>query len=116
MYLVKNNVGQWQQIRNLTRREELVMNRLRAGYCRLTHGYLMENVAPQVPPVCRFCNNAVMTIKHILFACPNLTVERRNVTVFREGGNVSEERLLWDKVFIKKVVTMLRNIGVYNEI
>ena len=115
MYQVKKNVGQWQQIKNVMRRE-VVMNRLRAGYCRLTHGYLMENMAPQVPPVCRFCNIAVMTIKHLLFACPNLAVERRNVTAFRERGNVTEEKLLEDKVPIKEVVTMLRNFEVYGEI
>ena len=116
LYQVKKNVGQWQQIKNLTRREEVVMNRLRAGYSRLTHGYLMENVAPQVPLVCRFCNIAVIAIKHLLFACPNLAVERRNVTAFRAGGNVTEERVLGDKVPIKELVTMLRNIGVYDNI
>ena len=82
----------------------------------MTHSHLIENVAPQVPPVRRFCNNAVMTIKHLLFACTNLAVERRNVTAFRKGGNVTEEKLLGDKVPIKEVVTMLRNIGAYDEI
>ena len=76
----------------------------------------MENLAPQVSPISRFCNNAVMTIKHLLIACPDLAVERRNVTAFQEGGYVTEEKLLGDKVPIKEVVTMLRNIGVYGEI
>ena len=108
MYQLKKNVGQRQQTKNLTRRE--VLNRLRPGYCRLTHGCLMETVATRVPPVCLFYNNAVMTIKYLRFACPNLAGERRNVIALRERGNVTEERLLGDKVPIKQVVTMLRNI------
>ena len=114
MYEVKKTVGDWKHVR-LTRREEVVITRLRTGHCRLTHGYLMSNDAPQVPPVCRFCNNAIVTVRHILLSCPYLDGERQRIRV-NESGNVTAEKLQGDKAPVKEIVAMLRRIGIYGEI
>ena len=48
------------------RREEVVVNKLPAGLCLLTHEYLMENSGPQIPLICGFYNDAILTVKHLL--------------------------------------------------
>ena len=86
---VKKNIGPWKQVKGITRREEVVLNRLRAGHSRLTHGYLMDSVRPQVPPICRYCSNAVLTVKHLILTFPNLDRERRKLTVFLSAKAVT---------------------------
>ena len=59
---VKEKVGEWKKIK-VSRREEIVLNRLRSGHTCLTQGYLMEREGVQVPPICHYCNNALMTVE-----------------------------------------------------
>ena len=58
----KGKVGSWRPRERITRREEVVLNRLRAGHCLLTHESLMDNRGPQMHPICGFCNNAILTM------------------------------------------------------
>ena len=81
-------VGPWRNRKKLTRREEVVLNRLRSGHTRLTHGYLMENIAPQMPPICQYCNNAIVTVKPLLI-CPAVRNERMRGRLFRENNQVT---------------------------
>ena len=60
-------VGIAQHTKILSRREAVIITRLRLGHCRLTHSYLM----PDDQPVCESCR-LPHTVKHILVDCPNL--------------------------------------------
>ena len=65
IYLV---VGTAQHNKISSRREAVIINRLRLGHCRLTHSYLMPG---DDQPVCESCR-LPLTVKHILLDCPNL--------------------------------------------
>lgn len=61
----------------LSRRDEVVANRLRAGHSNVTHSYLFDDQIPNLPPICELCNNANLTIEHILLKCTALNNTRR---------------------------------------
>jgi ribonuclease HI len=61
---IKQNILQWQSIQK-SRKEEIIINRIRIGHTRLIHGYLMDNGEP---PNCPSCGVA-LTVKHVLTEC-----------------------------------------------
>ena len=78
-------------------RKEVKINRLRANYTKLTHSYLIEGM--QHRPVCDWCQNAyynkiIITIKHLIVACPGLNNERREIIEPRSRGDITMEKLL----------------------
>jgi len=52
---------------NLTRRDLIVISRLRMGHTRLTNQHLLD---PSMPPICKFCNTARTSVEHVLDQCP----------------------------------------------
>ena len=59
------------------RKDETVINRLRAGHALLTHGYLMEDLPM---PECELCHSHAMTVKHLITECANLASLRLRLT------------------------------------
>ena len=61
---------QFKPIQNnlVSRRDAVIINRLKIGYSRLTHSYLLSG---DDQPTCTKCD-AVLTVKHILLDCPAL--------------------------------------------
>jgi len=49
---IKKHILPWPN-NTLTRKEEVVINRLRIGYTRLTHAFLMKREDPPVCPTCK---------------------------------------------------------------
>ena len=43
----------------------------------LTHGHLVNNAVPDVAPHCELCNNASLSVKHIMMECEQLMDARR---------------------------------------
>ena len=71
MLEVKETVGEWKEIK-VSRREEILLNRLRSGHAYLSQGYLMEREGVNVSPISHYCNNVLKTVKHLLHVCPAL--------------------------------------------
>ena len=116
MYEIKKKIGEWKGSKKRSRREEVVLNRLRSGHTRLTHGYLMENEGPRMPPICTFCRDAIMSVKHILLRCPSLGHERDRLRIFQGTINVTLEQLISDKAPVDQVMEFLRRINIYDAI
>jgi ribonuclease HI len=114
MYEVKPTVKYWDVLRGLTRKEEVVVNRLRTGHCKLTHEYLLDGEGPRVPPICDWCQDATQTVKHLLLLCPALANQRQQFRVFR--GDVNMKVLLGEDIRVADVLGFLREIGAYNRI
>ena len=70
--------GIWIDKERCTRRDEVVINRVRIGHTLLTHGYLMNDDVPDVAPHCKLCNSAILTIKHIMLECEQLSNARQD--------------------------------------
>ena len=92
-----------------------MITRLRAGHSFATHEYLMKNDGPQATPLCNYCNDAVLTVKHMALNCPTLLRERQRLSIFWESNNVSLMELLRDRASLKDVISMLRRIRVHDK-
>jgi len=107
-YEVKDAPGKWKKIKNISRRKEVVISRLRLGHCKLTHEYLVKEF-PCPPPICRWCDSAVMTVKHILVDCDDLKPTRQRF-LSRKRLNISN--LLGDEGIVREVIAFLDNLNV----
>ena len=88
---------------------------MRLGHTLLTHGYLVNNDVPDVAPHCEFCNNASLSVKHIMMKCEQLMDARRAcLEVYKRNRETNNGELLGRNIRIGEILTFLRNIGAYD--
>ena len=67
-----------------------------------------------VEPMCHFCNNDQLTIKHILLDCIHFNHYRMEDLYVRGGiGSIKE---LFDKVTFRKIIDFLKHTGLFQHI
>lgn len=110
---IRSHVGPWRRPTS-TRSEQVKLNRLRVGHSRITHGHLMDNADIIVPPLCELCQEATLTIKHILIDCVALTNARRRFFGLEQPTNLKQ--ILGDKSFNPSLFNFLKNINVYDQL
>ena len=111
MVEVKSDVSYWIPLPNLSRREEVIVNRLRAGHCFFTHSYLMSDEFGGLPPVCELCYQSVLTVKHVFLNCVPLEPVRQRFTIFRQRNLRS---ILGAGISVPEVTQFLRAINLYD--
>ena len=57
--------------------DDVVISRIRLGHTLLTHGYLMDSDVPDVAPHFELCNNALLSVEHIMVECQQLVDARQ---------------------------------------
>jgi hypothetical protein len=100
MNIKKNNGAQ-----ALTRKDQVIISRLRMGYTRLTHGY-REYLNPS--PECGDCG-ARLTVDHLPWDCS--TFRRQRIEC-----NISKETLSGDEDEIRRLIRYVHRIGVHHDI
>ena len=88
-----------------SRREQVVISRLRTGHTRLTHSFILKQ-EPQ--PQCLTCQTTC-TVKHILIECRAFTVIRKQF--FKVNSLID----LFEYVKIDDVLSFLRETGLYEK-
>ena len=73
-----------------SRREEVIIRRLRLGHTEETHGYLLNKTNP---PVCERCN-VPKTVHHLLYCCELSCFRREEATLGRLRAEVYFEKIL----------------------
>jgi hypothetical protein len=68
---IKRDIYRWINP-NLNRKEDTVLNRLRTGHTRITHGFLM---AKEEPPSCQ-TRGTLLTVKHLIADCLRFNQKR----------------------------------------
>ena len=67
---IKTSVLPWPPPFQLSRKAEVILNRLRLGHTKLTHSFLLERL---FPPTCLACScDTALSVRHILISCPSL--------------------------------------------
>ena len=73
LFALKPKISPWHSSSRKSRREEVVLCRLRTGHTHATHGYLLCGAQQ---PACPRCG-AMLSVRHVLLGCPQLEEERR---------------------------------------
>ena len=111
---IKEDITPFKKIPNITRKKEVILNRLRSGHCRLTHSHLMEaNNIENIIPLCPFCSNHLISVKHILLFCETLSERRR--TAF-SGNNLILREVLGDDCHVQELFNFIEDTQIDREI
>ena len=105
---IKPRPGEWKRKKAWSRRQ-VVMNRLRVGHTRLTQGYLLTEEFHRT--VCRWCNNAYLTVEHLLVTCAELE-EVRNEVMTPMIEEVTVAKLLEEGADSKVVIMFLERMEI----
>jgi len=89
-----------------TRRDEVVLHRIRIGHTYLTHSYLLKQ---ENSPDCSTCK-CLLTVQHILLECPNYNLIR--VKYFQATTLYD----LFNKVSLVHIINYLKEIKLYKNI
>ena len=89
-----------------SRREEVVLSRLRIGHTYITHGYLLRR---DDPPFCHACNQP-FTVRHFLIECSDFKQTRD------QYFDVPSLKDLFNSVSVSKIFNFLRTISLYDKI
>ena len=90
----------------LSRREEIVLARLRIGHTRLTHSCLLKR---EERPYCIGCDTP-FTVRHFLLDCADFHRERRSLI------QVNNLKDLFKDVSVENILSFLKNINLFNKI
>jgi len=115
MYQVKREVGRWKLSGVKCRRDEVVLNRLRAGHCYATHSHLMDRTVAPMASICEICNDAVLTVEHVLLKCPRLNIQR-TAAQLRVNENTTLQQVIGEEAPINNLFQYIRNIGFYHNV
>ena len=88
----------------LSRREEIVLARLRIGHTRVTHSSLLKR---EERPYCIGCD-ASFTVRHFLLDCANFGPERRSpfqVNILKD---------LFQDISVENILSFLKNVNLFN--
>ena len=92
-------------LNNISRKDEVIIHRLRIGHTRLTHCHLMEN---RPEPSCIFCDaNVVLSVKHLLIDCLHFSIIRARYF------NANSMRDLFERFSIKHIIQFLKEARLY---
>ncbi|XP_043201712.1 uncharacterized protein LOC122370306 [Amphibalanus amphitrite] len=73
--LIKDEVGSWSSCKRASRREEILLCRMRIGHTRFTHGHIIDR---DPRPECNRCL-CPQSVKHILVECPVYATHRQSI-------------------------------------
>ena len=93
-------------IHKLSRREEIVLSRLRIGHTRLTHSYLLKR---EDKPQCIGCDTQ-LTVKHFLLECIDFIDVRRSCF---QSNSLKD---LFKNVSVERILSFLKRTNLFNKI
>ena len=95
----------------ISRKDEVIIHRVRIGHTRLTHSYLMEGGLIDYPPPCYYCGRYPLTVQHILIHCNFFDFFRsRYIGGARNMGD------LFERFSLKHILEFLKKTNLYVEI
>ena len=114
--VVKRTIGYWSSSVRSSRKEEVLLARMRIGHTILTHKHVIDH---QPPPACGLCRCPI-DVAHILLDCRKFRRERRHLRAECRASNLlmSLNTLLGDNnpVITDAVFRYLKECQLYNRL
>ena len=105
----------WIDMGKYSRRDEVVISRMRLRHTLLTRGYLMENDVPDVAPHSELCNNGLLSVKHIMVECQQLVDARQTwLKMWKHNRDPNIRELLVKNIRINEIISFLKSIRAYD--
>lgn len=99
----------------LSRRDEVIINRLRTGHTWFSHQHLINEVVATPPPLCEFCDDALTSVKHTLIECRALQQKRHDIFQYELEHNKFDLREILSKPkLLNKTIQFVKDIGLYD--
>ena len=93
--------------KNLSRKEQIIITRLRIWHTRITHQHIFTKDRQEA---CNYCLTP-MSVEHILIYCPKYEEERRKLNL---KNNMKD--ILNDTQQCSNVIKLIQNIKMYDSI
>ena len=103
--IISPTIGHKKYNSELTRKEQVVLSRIRIGHTRLTHSYLMSK---EEPPQCDYCKTA-LTVEHIMVDCHKFNNAREQNLI----GSTIEEIYANDN---RNIIKFVRDCDIFSDI
>ena len=103
---IEPTVNHHRLVPKLSRREEIVLARLRIGHTRVTHSCLLKR---EERPYCIGCDTP-FTVRHFLLDCADFVRERRSLF------QVNNLKDLFKDVSVENILSFLKNVNLFNKI
>ena len=108
LFQIQPILGEWRPASRKSRREQVVISRLRIGHTRLTHSFILKQ---ELQPQCLTCQTTC-TVKQILIECRTFPVIRKRffkvnslTDMFKNVKIVDVLSFLKDRVVPKNMTT-----------
>jgi len=106
LHAIRHTVGYYKQKTCLSRRDSVLLNRLRIGHTRLTHSFLLTG---DDLPECGTCQ-CELTVKHILVECVDLKDVRNKHFV------ASSIKDLFHNIEAHKIIDFIKETHFYKQL
>ena len=103
---IKPRIGSLNLPKNLQRKDQTTLHRLRLGHTRYTHSFLLKK---EEPPTCNTCQTSD-TVEHFMASCKRFHQARIK---FLHGKTLPE---ILTQTPVPKILEYIKEIGLYNKI
>ena len=100
---IQPDIGMWKHSSRKSRREEIILARLRIGHTHFTHSFIRRG---EPPPECISCD-CDYTVKHILFDCAEYSHFRNSYL------NENDIKSLFEKTSPDNIINFIKETGLY---
>ena len=103
---IKPTLGEWTPAFRNSRREEVILSRLRIGHTYFSHSFILRK---EDPPECIACQEAY-SVKHVLIDCTDLGLIRSRFYL------VPDMKTLFDTVNVDRILLFIKEVNIFSKI
>ena len=105
LFKIKPTLGVWQSGFRNSRKEEVVLSRLRIGHTYFTHSYILRQ---EDPPECTACQE-IYSVRHVLIDCIDLGL-------IPPRFYVPDMKTLFDTVSVDRILSFVKEVNLFDKI
>ena len=106
LFKIKSTLGVWPPGFRNSRKEEVVLSRLRIGHAYFSHSYILRQ---EDPPECTACQE-IYSVRHVLIDCIDLGLIRPRFYT------VPDLKTLFDTVSVDRILSFLKEVNLFAKI
>ena len=106
LFKIKPTLGEWPPGFRNSRKEEVVLSRLRIGHTYFSHSYILRQ---EDPPECTACQE-IYSVRHVLIDCIDLGLIRPRFYT------VPDIKTLFDTVSVDRILSFVKEVDLFTKI